>query len=523
MKNNLPVTNVEISFSETATITSTTDAKGAITYINQDFLEISGFSTDELMGNNHNMVRHPDMPPAAFADLWTTIQSGQPWMGLVKNRCKSGDFYWVDAFVTPVKMNGEITGYESTRVKPLKVLTERAELLYKKITSGKKLKLKSLSFMHGQILAGTVLLLCVFALLAATKSLSVPIAGVAWVAASLIWAGLTNYLMRDFKKLLKRSKDVVNNPIMQLAYYGKVDDVSQIRLSIRMLTAKLRTVVKRIEQSAEQLRKEAEDSSMLIAKSSININQQKQELEMVATAVNEMSASVQEVSQSTSGAAQAAHDAAGMSQKGALTITDAMGIIDSLDANVSTASDSISQLKADSENIGGVLDVIRGIAEQTNLLALNAAIEAARAGEQGRGFAVVADEVRTLASHSHDATQEIQKMVERLQQGVISAVDDMGKVSKRAMEGVHQVEASAEALAEISGSVSVINDMNTQIAAATEEQSSVAAEVSRNIERINQLSSDTVESSVQSEQNSQKLNELANDLKVMVEQFDDSL
>ena len=523
MKNNLPVTNVEVTYSESTTITSTTNAKGAITYINQDFLDISGFSTDELIGKNHNMVRHPDMPPAAFADLWSTIQSGQPWMGLVKNRCKSGDFYWVDAFVTPVKMNGEITGYESTRVKPIKVLTERAELLYKKITAGKKLKLKSLGFMQGQIIAGTVLTLCVFSLLAATKSLSVPIAGAAWIGTSLIWAGLTNYLMRDFKKLLKRSKTIVNNPIMQLAYYGKVDDVSQIRLSMRILTAKLRTIVKRVEGSAEELKKEADESSMLIAKSSININQQKQELEMVATAVNEMSAAVQEVSKNTGSAAQAAQDASDMSQKGALTITDAMGIVDSLGANVSTASSSISQLKADSENIGGVLDVIRGIAEQTNLLALNAAIEAARAGEQGRGFAVVADEVRTLASHSHDATQEIQEMVERLQQGVISAVTNMEEVSKRAVEGVNQVEASAEALAEISGSVHIINDMNTQIATATEEQSSVAEEVSRNIEKINQLSSETAESAVKSEETSQNLSELANGLKVMVEQFDDNL
>lgn len=523
MKNNLPVTNVEVTFSESTTITSTTDAKGAITYINQDFLDISGFSTDELMGKNHNMVRHPDMPPAAFADLWTTIQSGQPWMGLVKNRCKSGDFYWVDAFVTPVKMNGEITGYESTRVKPIKILTERAESLYKKIRAGKRLKLKSLGFMQSQILAGTVLLLCVFALLAATKSLSIPIAGAAWIGTSLIWAGLTRYLMRDFQKLLKRSKDVVDNPIMQLAYYGKVDDVSQIRLSIRMLTAKLRTVVKRIEQSSEQLRHEAEDSSMLIAKSSININQQKQELEMVATAVNEMTAAVQEVSQSTNGAAQAARDASEMSHKGALKITEAIGIIDSLDANISTASNSISQLKADSENIGGVLDVIRGIAEQTNLLALNAAIEAARAGEQGRGFAVVADEVRSLASHSHDATQEIQEMVERLQQGVVNAVANMEDVSKRAAEGVNQVEASAEALAEISGSVSIINDMNTQIATATDEQNSVAAEVSRNIEKINQLSYETAESAVKSEETSQKLNDLASGLKDMVKQFDASL
>jgi methyl-accepting chemotaxis protein len=211
-----------------------------------------------------------------------------------------------------------------------------------------------------------------------------------------------------------------------------------------------------------------------------------------------------------------------MSQKGALTITDAIGIIDSLDSDILTASTSISQLKADSENIGGVLEVIRGIAEQTNLLALNAAIEAARAGEQGRGFAVVADEVRTLASRSHDATQEIQEMIERLQQGVTSAVKDMADVSKRASEGVAQVEESAEALAEISGSVSVINDMNTQIAAATEEQNAVAGEVSRNIEQIHQLSNDSVQSAYQTEQSSQKLMELAENLKIMVEQFDES-
>ena len=523
MKNNSPITNNEVSLSSSSTITSTTDVKGVITYINQDFLDISGFSTDELIENNHNIVRHPDMPEEAFSDLWTTIQSGQPWMGLVKNRCKNGDFYWVDAFVTPIKMNDEIIGYESTRVKPLEVLTKRAGSLYKKITTGKKIKLKSLGLLQKQILAGTSLLFFVFALLAATKSLDHIVAGAAWIGTSLAWAGLTFYLMKDFQKLVKRSKRVVDSPVTQLAYYGKVDDVSQIRLSIRMLAAKLRTVVRRIDQSAENLSIEARNSADIVSTSNKSINQQKQELELVATAVTQMTAAIQEVAQSSNGAAQAANDASEISQKGALTITDAIGIIDSLDANISTASNSISQLKVDSENIGGVLDVIRGIAEQTNLLALNAAIEAARAGEQGRGFAVVADEVRTLASHSRDATQEIQEMVERLQQGVKSAVETMEEVSKRAAQGVEQVEESAESLAEISGSVSTINDMNTQIATATEEQRSVAAEVSRNIERINQLSSETSESTVQSEQNSQKLAELSENLKVMIEQFDSSL
>ena len=523
MKTNLPVTNKEVVLNDGAVITSTTDVKGAITYINQDFLDISGFSVDELMWKNHNIVRHPDIPPAAFADLWTTIQAGKPWMGLVKNRCKSGDYYWVDTFVTATTKNGEITGYESTRVKPLKVLTERAEKLYKKISAGKKLRLKSLGFLEKQILAGVALQFLVFSSLAVTGLLGLPAAITAWIGSSLAWSGITYFQMRDFKKLLKRSKNVVDNKIMQLAYYGKVDDVSQIRLSIRMLTAKLRTVVKRIEQSTQELSAQAQSSSDIVVASNVNINQQQQELEMVATAVNEMTAAVQEVAQNTGNAAQAAQDAAKASQQGALTITDAIGIIDSLDSHVSKASVSISQLKSDSENIGGVLEVIRSIAEQTNLLALNAAIEAARAGEQGRGFAVVADEVRTLASRSHDATQEIQDMIERLQQGVATAFTNMEAVSKRAAEGVEQVEESAEALAEISGSVSIINDMNTQIAAATEEQSSVANEVSRNIEHIHELSNQTTQSGQQTQQTSENLSKLAMELQNMVEQFDESI
>ena len=522
MKKNLPVTNNEILLSEHSLITSTTDVKGTITYVNQDFLKISGFSEDELIGKNHNVVRHPDMPPAAFADLWGTIKTGKTWMGLVKNRCKSGDFYWVDAFVTPVTKKGEITGYESTRVKPIKILTERAESLYAKITAGKKIRLKSLSLLYKQILTGAGIQLFIFSLLTLAGSLNLATALISWFGTSLVWAGLTYYQMRDFQKLLKRSKSVVDDKIMQLAYYGKVDDVSQIRLSIRMLAAKLRTVVKRIEQSTEELSNQAQYSSELVASSSENTNRQKQELEMVATAVTEMTAAVQEVSHSTNNAVIAAQDAAKMSQQGALTITDAIGIIDSLDSHVSTASSSITQLKEDSENIGGVLEVIRGIAEQTNLLALNAAIEAARAGEQGRGFAVVADEVRTLASRSHDATQEIQDMIEKLQQGVASAVVKMEEVSKRAAEGVSQVEESAEALAEISGSVGVITEMNTQIAAATEEQSSVAVEVNRNIEKINQLSNETSESTYQAEFNSQKLADLSQKLKAMVEHFDEN-
>lgn len=139
MKRNLPVTDKNVPLSKDAVILSTTDAKGIITYINQDFIDISGFTIDELINVNHNIVRHPDMPPAAFADLWDTIKEGSPWMGIVKNRCKNGDHYWVDAYVTPIMENGQIVEYQSVRVQPEVKRVERAEETYSQINNGKRI------------------------------------------------------------------------------------------------------------------------------------------------------------------------------------------------------------------------------------------------------------------------------------------------------------------------------------------------------------------------------------------------
>ena len=138
MKTNLPITDNEVTFPEDEEIISTTDLKGAITSYNQTFLKISGFSAEELNGVNHNIVRHPSMPPAAFADLWKAMKSEQHWMGIVKNRCKNGDYYWVDAYVTPMVEDGKVTGYESVRAKPTPEQVKRADTVYKAINQGKK-------------------------------------------------------------------------------------------------------------------------------------------------------------------------------------------------------------------------------------------------------------------------------------------------------------------------------------------------------------------------------------------------
>jgi methyl-accepting chemotaxis protein len=281
----------------------------------------------------------------------------------------------------------------------------------------------------------------------------------------------------------------------------------------------LRDIILHVTDSTTQLSTAAEQMAIVTDQANQTVVNQKSETDQVATAMNEMTATVAEVARSAASAAESANAAQEQTDNGQRIVGETVTVIQQLAEGVERAADVILQVESDSDQIGTVLDVIKGIAEQTNLLALNAAIEAARAGEQGRGFAVVADEVRTLASRTQESTQEIQSMIERLQQSSKQAVEAMDQGRSQAETGVEYVNKAGESLHEITQAVSAINDMNRQIASAAEEQNSVAEEVNRNILNINQLSDQTVETSDQISSAGQNLEHLAVELQQLVGQF----
>ena len=297
------------------------------------------------------------------------------------------------------------------------------------------------------------------------------------------------------------------------------DEMQGIATDFNFMAEKFEALVQQIMSATSQLAAASEEVAVISQESSQNLNNQRAETEQVATAMNEMSATVQEVARNAGDASGAANNADNEAQAGNAVVQQASNSINELAQEVENAANVIQQLAQDSDSIGSVLDVIKGIAEQTNLLALNAAIEAARAGEQGRGFAVVADEVRTLAGRTQESTQEIESMIDKLQTGAKNAVSAMDTGREKANVGVEQTKQAGESLAAITRAVTTINEMNIQIASAAKEQSATTEEMNKNIININQLADETAGSAEQSTAASAELSKLATDLQNLVSQF----
>ena len=297
------------------------------------------------------------------------------------------------------------------------------------------------------------------------------------------------------------------------------DELTTLSESFNAFAAKVQQSLITVTESTDILSTSAEQMSYITQETRDGVRKQQSETELVATAMNQMTATVQEVTQNATEASSFAQNANHRAEQGQAVVNDAVVIIEELATEIQRAVDVVSKVEKDSESIGTVVDVIRGIAEQTNLLALNAAIEAARAGEQGRGFAVVADEVRTLASRTQQSTQEIEKMIEQLQAGTKEASTAMVNSSTSSNKSVEFARNAGKALQEITIAVKNISDMNMQIATAAEQQRAVAEEININVVNINDIGNQSAEGAEQTYEASRQLTELSNRLQQLLGQF----
>nr|WP_253264690.1 methyl-accepting chemotaxis protein [Aeromonas sp. 1805] len=307
--------------------------------------------------------------------------------------------------------------------------------------------------------------------------------------------------------------------LSKLAPVLRKDEMGGLAHSLNDVICHFRELITQINGMAEQLARESAQLAHIGVESRQRFAQQQAETDQTATAMNQMSATVAEVANSSNHAADAARHADGSARHGHQIVADAIQCMSGLSSQIQNTAAMITQLADDSRNISSVMDAIRGIAEQTNLLALNAAIEAARAGDQGRGFAVVADEVRTLAQRTQRSTEEIGKTIVKLQQGATQAASSMELGLDQVEQSNRTVLACGQALGEIVSSVNVINEMNTHIATAAEEQSKVAEDISRNVVNIAHIASESTQAASQLNQSCHELEQLSCELKVKVGQF----
>ena len=494
MRTNLPVTQREFQFPADATLMSTTDCKGRITYANAAFVAVSGFAEKDIVGQPHNLVRHPDMPTQAFADMWATLKDGDSWTGLVKNRRNNGDHYWVKANATPVIRQGKTVGYLSVRTHAPADEVKAAEALYADFREGRA---GNRAFHKGVIVRrGWAAITTLHKTMPVRWRLRLPMLGMALgsigavgaaaglsalpVAAPVIGvlAGAALWLQesqvsRPLERVAAQARRVASGEVGTLAL-DRVDEVGLTLRSLNQLGLMLRWI---IDDVAEQV-VTVEQASGEIAQGNTDLSDR---TEQAAASLEESAASMEEMSSIVRNNADAAKRAAELSSGASAAAAEGGEV-------VQRVTSTMQGITASSKQIGEIIEVIDGIAFQTNILALNAAVEAARAGEQGRGFAVVAGEVRSLAQRSAQAAKEIRAListsVERVQDGerqVVHASQAMDKIMGQVREVQALVDAISEAtreqtvgIGQMSEAVSLL-DRNTQQNAALVEQSAAAA------------------------------------------------
>jgi aerotaxis receptor len=481
MRTNLPVTQREHDFPPGATLMSTTDLQSNITYANDAFVTVSGYGREELEGQPHNLVRHPDMPPEAFADMWATLRGGEPWTAIVKNRRKNGDHYWVRANAMPLVRQGRPVGYLSVRTKPGSDEVAAAQALHARFRDGKA---GGLRFNKGLVSHAGLMrwrswgqampvrwrlrlttLATTAAVIALAAAQDLPARGLlelgAGTAACL--AAATWWLQRQITTPLERMREaalrVASGDAQSTPHLDRVDEIGMTMRAIGQVGLTFRWI---IDDVASQVHI-AGTATAEIAQGTSDLSAR---TEQAAASVQETAASMEQMTSTVQNNAASAREASQLSDS-ASDIATRGGVA------VSHVVDTMNDITDSSRRISDIIGVIDSIAFQTNILALNAAVEAARAGEQGRGFAVVAGEVQSLARRSADAAKEIKTLitdsVERVEAGC-RQVGDAG----RTMEDI---------VAQVGRVSTVIGAINT----ATIEQTSGIAQVAQAIAHIDQV------------------------------------
>ncbi len=464
------VTQNAYPLDDDTTLMSTTDLNSYMTHTNDTFVKVSGYQLNELLGQPHNVVRHPDMPKAAFADMWYTLKQGEPWSGIVKNRRKNGDHYWVRANAVPMVRNGQVTGYMSIRAKATPEEIAAVEPFYKALNEGcsnkrlhkglvlrkgwsGKLPTLPLRWRVRSVMAGLFVVLA--AVLLATSAGWAPLAASALImlTGTLLFE---QQIVRPIENVARQALNVATGARNSVEHLNRSDElgltlraVGQLGLMCRWLINDVSSQVVSVRDGSDQLAKGNEDLNDRTRQTVANVQQ-------TVTTMNQMAASVQSNSETAAAADKLSMAASGAATEGG--------------SAMQTVVRTMDEIADSTQRIGSITKLINDIAFQTNILALNAAVEAARAGEQGKGFAVVAGEVRHLASRSASAANDIRKLIDAS--------------SSKVQSGSEQVHAAGQTMDDIVEQVQNVTRLIAQISHSTSEQATGLSELTRAVAEL---------------------------------------
>ncbi len=514
MKNQVLVTDVETVVPDGVFIYSRTDLRGIIVEANAAFAEISGYRQEDMVGQPHNLVRHPDMPKEAFADLWQTLKQGKPWRGLVKNRRSDGGYYWVIANASPVRENGKIVGYQSIRSRPSREQINAAAQAYAKIRRGThRLKiehgrvvreipawLRVFTSLRGQLslIGGYLLLSCMLGV--ATHLGLLNRAPVFWF--ELMAAGvLGGYILLWFNPGLHRDLRDISDFLDEVLSSGRLttshamerqDVIGDIgRLSFTFV-ASVQATVQSVADALDHVATAASEVGSGVTEIERSSQVQNEATSSAAAAVEQLTVAVQEIAANARDTQAVATTTRNQAINGEQLSAKATTEIRVLADTVHEAARQVEELGRSSGEISKIAAAIKEIADQTNLLALNAAIEAARAGEQGRGFAVVADEVRKLAHRTRAATDEIDTLIFTIQGDSDRAIGGMQAGATQMHGSVLLVQEARDSLLNINEHMRNTSSMVTDISHSSSEQEVAMTELARNVERVASMTEQNV-------------------------------